>query len=349
MTNNLPEPTPKDRIRTAALALGFEAVGFTSAALPNTAREGLKVFVEGGYHGDMAWMETRMAERGDPQMLWPAARSILCLGMNYGPSENPLSLLPQKSRGAISAYAQKRDYHDVLKKRQRQLASWIAKEFNCEVKIFIDTAPVMEKPLAQQAGIGWQGKHTNLVSRQQGSWLFLAEIFMTLELEADAPETDHCGACTRCIDICPTRAIIAPGKLDARKCIAYLTIEHKGPVPHELRPLLGNRIYGCDDCLSICPWNKFATPTPHADLQGTGELWGPQLSELALLDDAAFRTKFSGSPVKRIGRNRFVRNVLNAIGNSGDRGLLPVTQALSNDADEVIREAAEWACRRLAE
>lgn len=337
----------KDQIRASALGAGFDAVGFAPAALSDEVRARLADFIAKGHHGEMHWMENRIDQRGDPQKLWPEARSVICLGMNYGPAENPLTLLDQPQRGAISAYAQHRDYHDVLKKKQRVLASWIAREFSCDVKIFVDTAPVMEKPLAQLAGIGWQGKHTNLVSRAHGSWLFLAEIFTTLDLEPDAAETDHCGACRRCLDVCPTNAFVGPYQLDARRCIAYLTIEHKGSIPHELRPLIGNRIYGCDDCLSVCPWNKFAAPTPHADLRGKGELWGPQLAHLVSLDDATFRAKFSGSPVKRIGRDRFVRNVLIAIGNSGDLTLMRHAEKLLSDGNVVVAEAAAWAVGRL--
>lgn len=341
------DQTIKDQIRDAALQHGFDAVGFAPAALGDAARENLAAFLAAGYHGDMGWLAARADERGDPQKLWSEAKSIVCLGLNYGPSINPLTQLDAKSHGAISVYAQGDDYHEVIKKKQRALASWIANTFSCDVKIFVDTAPVMEKPLAQLAGLGWQGKHTNLVSRQHGSWLFLAEIFTTLDLQPDTADTDHCGQCRKCLDICPTQAFVGPYKLDARRCISYLTIEHKGIIPDELKALMGNRIYGCDDCTAICPWNKFVhtTDTPAFLPRSTNQL--PLLAELAQLDDAAFRARFSKSPVKRIGRDRFVRNVLIAIGNSGERALLPVAAALCDDASDVVRDSAGWAVQRL--
>ncbi|MGE3769487.1 MAG: tRNA epoxyqueuosine(34) reductase QueG [Bdellovibrionales bacterium] len=338
----------KSKIRDAALKAGFDAVGFAPASLSDITRERLQEFLAKGLHGEMDWLANRAEQRGNPQALWPEAKSVICLGMNYGPDINPLTQLEDKTRGAISVYAQGDDYHDVLKKKQRALASWIATEFKCDVKIFVDTAPVMEKPLAQNAGLGWQGKHTNLVSRQHGSWLFLAEIFTTLDLEPDAAETDHCGNCRACLDVCPTQAFIAPYQLDARRCISYLTIEHKGPIPEDLRPLMGNRIYGCDDCTAVCPWNKFATPTDMAEFRPRAVNKTPPLAELAQLDDAAFRTRFSKSPIKRIGRDRFVRNVLIAIGNSGDKSLAPVAQRLANDLAFVVSDAAAWALKRLA-
>lgn len=339
--------TIKNQIRDAALARGFDAVGFAPAALSDETRARLAEFLAAGYHGDMGWLANRADERGDPQKLWPAAHSVICLGMNYGPEIDPLSQLGKKSHGAISVYAQGDDYHDVLKKKQRVLAGWIANTFQCEVKIFVDTAPIMEKPLAQLAGLGWQGKHTNLVSRQHGSWLFLAEIFTSLDLEPDAPDTDHCGQCRKCLDICPTQAFLGPYQLDARRCISYLTIEHKGIIPDDLKPLMGNRIYGCDDCTAICPWNKFAHVTDTAEFAPRAGNKTPPLAELAMLDDAAFRARFSKSPIKRIGRDRFVRNVLVAIGNSGDATLKPTAESLLNDASDVVRDSAAWAVRQL--
>jgi epoxyqueuosine reductase len=273
---------------------------------------------------------------------------VIALGLSYAPDDDPLATLARAERGTISVYARNRDYHDVVKGMLKHLAQFIVSRFGPEVKVFVDTAPVMEKPLAERAGIGWQGKHTNLVSRTHGSWLFLGEIYTTLDIAPDEPHADHCGSCTRCLDICPTDAFPAPYRLDATRCISYLTIEHHGAIPHELRPLIGNRIYGCDDCLAVCPWNRFARATPHDKLRARAELTGPRLADLAALDDARFRTMFSGSPIKRIGRDRFVRNVLIAIGNSGDPALLPVATRLTGDANTVVAEAAEWACARLS-
>jgi epoxyqueuosine reductase len=332
-------------IRQKALSLGFEAVGFASAALAAEAGAGLKAFLADGKHGDMGWLEARADQRVSPQALWPEAKSVVVVGLNYGPDHNPLENLEQPDRGNISVYARNRDYHDVLKKKLRVLARWMAETCAAEVKLFVDTAPVMEKPLAQAAGLGWQGRHTNLVSREFGSWLFLGEVFTTLELEPDKAETDHCGGCSRCLDICPTRAIVAPYRIDARRCISYLTIEHKTHIPRELRPLMGNRIYGCDDCLSICPWNKFAEKSQTPELLPKGEHSLPLLAELAGLDDAGFRARFSGSPVKRIGRDRFVRNVLIALGSSGG-GVDAVTGLLDDDSP-LVRAAAVWALSRL--
>jgi epoxyqueuosine reductase len=338
----------KTAIREKALAAGFDAVGFAPAALAAETRQHLHDFIAAGRHGDMGWLPDKADRRGDPQILWPEARTVLVLGQNYGPAEDPLEILGQKDRGAISVYARHRDYHDVVKKRLKEVGRWIASTYACEIKVFVDTAPVMEKPLAREGGIGWQGKHTNLVSRSFGSWLFLGEIYLALDLPMDAAEDDHCGACSRCLDICPTAAFPAPYQLDARRCISYLTIEHAGPIPHELRPLMGNRIYGCDDCLAVCPWNKFATPTPHAPLMARTDLTAPRLATLAALDDAAFRALFSGSPVKRIGRDRFLRNVLIAIGNSRAPELLPVVEGLLSDPAPVVRGAAVWALAKLA-
>jgi epoxyqueuosine reductase len=295
----------------------------------------------------MDWMETTAGRRGDPRALWPEVRSVIMLGLNYGPAHDPLAILQQRALGAVSVYAQGDDYHEIIKPRLKALARWLVAQAGGDVKVFVDTAAVMEKPLAEAAGLGWQGKHTNLVSLQQGSWLFLGAIFTTLELPPDAPLRDHCGSCSACLDICPTAAFTAPYRLDARRCISYLTIEHKGPIPRELRPLMGNRIYGCDDCLAVCPWNKFAEAGREAKLAARAMLRAPSLADLARLDDAAFRTLFSKSPVKRTGRDRFIRNVLNAIGNSGDLALAPEAERLLDDASPLVRGAAVWALARL--
>ena len=316
-------------------------------AVPD-AKAHLERFLAGGAHGDMTWMETTAERRGDPRLLWPEVRSIAMLGMNYGPDHDPLAILGARSHGAISVYAQTHsDYHDVIKKRLKTLARWLIGEAGGDVKVFVDTAAVMEKPLAASAGLGWQGKHTNLVSRELGSWLFLGAIFTTLELPPDAAEADHCGTCRACLDICPTSAFPEPYRLDARRCISYLTIEHKGPIPREFRAPIGNRIYGCDDCLAACPWNKFAQAGREAKLAARGELRAPELAELARLDDAAFRTKFAGTAIKRTGRDRFVRNVLIAIGNSGDAALAHDAERLLSDASPLVRGAAVWALSRL--
>jgi epoxyqueuosine reductase len=299
-------------------------------------------------HGGMGWMEARAEQRAHPRALWPEAASVISLGLNYAPDDDPLASLAQRDRATISVYARNRDYHDVVKKRLKALGQWMVRQFRgSELKVFVDTAPVMEKPLAQQAGLGWQGKHTNLVSRAQGSWLFLGEVFTTLDLAPDAAERDHCGSCDACLRICPTDAFPSPYRLDARRCISYLTIEHHGPIPEALRAKMGNRIYGCDDCLAVCPWNKFATAHTEPAFAPRDALTAPKLAELATLDDAAFRALFSGSPIKRIGRNRFVRNVLVAIGNSGDPALRPVAQGLCDDPDPVVADCARWAVERL--
>jgi epoxyqueuosine reductase len=295
----------------------------------------------------MAWMAEKADRRADPRVLWPQVRSIIMLGMNYGPDGDPLSVLAARGRGAISVYARGDDYHDVIKPRLKAIARWLVEHADSDVKVFVDTAPVMEKPLAQAAGIGWQGKHTNLVSRELGSWLFLGAIFTTLDLPPDAPERDHCGVCRACLDVCPTAAFPAPYRLDARRCISYLTIEHKGPIARELRPLIGNRIYGCDDCLAVCPWNKFAQAGREAKLAAREVLQAPPLAELARLDDPGFRALFAKSPVKRIGRTRFIRNVLIAIGNSGDAALAVEAERLLDDSSPLIRGAAVWALGRL--
>ena len=337
----------KERLVAQALAEGFVACRVCRPdAVPEVPNR-LAAFVEAGYHGQMGWMEDRMTWRGNPAALWPEARSVIMLAESYAPKHNPLDVLEQPEKGAISVYAQGRDYHDIVKKRLKRLARWLIAQEPCEVKVFVDTAPVSEKALGQAAGLGWQGKHTNLLSRDWGNWAFIGSVFSTLELSPDAPEVDHCGSCTACQDICPTDAFPAPYQLDARRCISYLTIEHKGPVDHELRALMGNRIYGCDDCLAICPWNKFATAA--SDMRYHGREVAPSdLAELAQLDDAAFRTRFSGSPIKRIGRDRFVRNVLYAIGNSGMPALRAVAEGLQHDTDATVAEAARWAVTRLS-
>jgi epoxyqueuosine reductase len=336
-----------DAIRARATTLGFDAVGFAPAALADDTRTRLRDFLAAGQHGEMAWLADRAEQRGDPRALWPDARSVICVGFSYAPREDALATLARPDRGNISVYARSRDYHDVLKGKLKHLAQFVATRFAAEVKVFVDTAPVMEKPLAALAGLGWQGKHTNLVSRRHGSWLFLGEIYTTLDLPHDAPHADRCGSCTRCLRACPTDAFPAPYRLDATRCISYLTIEHAGPIPEALRPAFGNRIYGCDDCLAVCPWNRFAQAAQEAKLAARDDLIAPDLAALAALDDAGFRTRFAGSPIKRIGRNRFVRNVLVAIGNSADPSLRPHAERLAADADPVVAETARWAAARL--
>jgi epoxyqueuosine reductase len=349
LTPRMAQTHQRDLIRDRALALGFDAVGFGEARLGPESRQRLAAFLAAGQHGDMGWLATRAEQRAQPAVLWPEARSVIALGLSYAPSTDPLAPLQQPDRGTISAYARGRDYHDLLKGKLKHLAAFVASRFGAGVKVFVDTAPVMEKPLAEAAGLGWMGKHTNVVSRKHGSWLFLGEIYTTLAIPPDAPHENRCGSCSRCVSVCPTDAFPAPYRLDATRCISYLTIEHKGPIPHELRPMMGNRIYGCDDCLAVCPWNRFAEATTHPGLQPREELTAPALAELAALDDAGFRRLFSGSPIKRIGRDRFVRNVLNAIGNSGDETLRPVAEHLADDASPVVAEAARWAAERLRE
>ena len=347
LADRRPLADAKAAIRDRALALGFDAVGFCPAELGSEARERLAAFLAAGQHGDMGWLAARAAQRCHPRALWAEARSVIALGLSYAPPDDPLASLQQGDRGTISTYARNRDYHDVVKGMLKHLAQFIVSRFGTGVKVFVDTAPVMEKPLAAQAGLGWQGKHTNLVSRTHGSWLLLGEIYTTLDIPPDAPHADRCGSCTRCVSVCPTDAFPAPYRLDATRCISYLTIEHEGPVPHALRPLMGNRIYGCDDCLAVCPWNRFARATPHAKLRARADLTAPRLAELATLDDAGFRALFSGSPIKRIGRNRFVRNVLIAIGNARDPSLWHAAARLRADPDPVVAEAAAWACEQL--
>ena len=341
-------PDEKGAIRARALALGFDAVGFAPASLSPDARARLGAFLAAGQHGDMGWLADRVEQRGHPQALWAEARSVIVLGLSYAPEGDALATTRRPDRGAISVYARNRDYHAVVKGMLKHLAQFVASRFGPAVKVFVDTAPVMEKPLAQSAGLGWQGKHTNLVSRSAGSWLFLGEIFTTLALHPDPPHADRCGTCDRCQVACPTAAFPAPYRLDATRCISYLTIEHRGPIDPALRPLMGNRIYGCDDCLAVCPWNRFAGAAREAKLRPREELVAPRLAELAALDDAGFRALFSGSPVKRIGRDRFVRNVAIAIGNSADPALAPAAAHLAADADPVVAEAGAWAAARLA-
>jgi epoxyqueuosine reductase len=336
----------KQQITAKAAALGFAATGFTRASLPPGKLAYLQEFLATGQHGSMGWMAERVTQRAHPQALWPEALSVISLGFSYAPVGDALANLSKKDIGNISVYARNRDYHDIIKGKLKHLAQFIAARGE-GVKVFVDTAPVMEKPLAEQAGLGWQGKHTNLVSRAHGSWLFLGEIYTTLALEPDAPARDLCGSCTACQTACPTDAFPAPYKLDARRCISYLTIEHAGPIPEEFRSAIGNRIYGCDDCLAVCPWNKFAQAGREQKLAAREDLTAPLLAELALLDDAGFRAKFAGSPIKRIGRNMFARNVAIAIGNSGEVGLLPVAEQLAADDDPVVAEAGEWAVERL--
>jgi epoxyqueuosine reductase len=339
----------KAALASEARALGFDCVGVTSPDAIAEAAGHFRAFLDTGAHGEMDWLAANPERRADPRGLWPAVRSVIMLGVNYGPDENPLAILESRASGAISVYAQGEDYHDLIKKRLKALARWLVATSGGEVKVFVDTAAVMEKPLAQAAGLGWQGKHTNLVSREFGSWLFLGAIFTTLDLPRDAADTDHCGSCQACIDICPTSAFPAPYKLDARRCISYLTIESKGAIPHEFRKAIGNRIYGCDDCLAVCPWNKFAQEGREAKLAAREDLRAPSLDELARLDDATFRARFTKSPVKRIGRDRFVRNVLIAIGNSGDGTLAREAKRLLNDDSPLVRGAAVWALSQLLE
>jgi len=342
----------RETIRAMALEAGFDAVGFAPAALGAEARDGLARFLAGGHHGDMGWLAAKAERRSDPRALWNDARSVIVLAANYGPESDPIARMTElgrHGRGWISVYAQNRDYHDVLKKRLKALGRRIHDEFAAGVKIFVDTAPVMEKPLAALAGLGWQGKHTNLVSRTFGSWLFLGEVYTDLDLTPDAAEEDHCGSCSRCLDVCPTNAFPAPYQLDARRCISYLTIEHKGHIPRDLRAAIGNRVYGCDDCLSVCPWNKFAVATREPAFLPRLERTAARLTDMAALDDAGFRTVFAGSAVKRTGRDRFVRNILIAIGNSNDPTLLPTVLRLLADRSPLVRAMAIWALSRLAE
>ncbi len=338
----------RESIRNLLLGSGFDAARFTAPVLPDGTKERLRVFLEEGRHGDMAWMRTHEERRADPKMLWSEVRSIIVVGHNYAPPINPLTQLGERHQGLISAYARGADYHEVMKKKLRAICGVLSARHACDVKLFVDTAPVMEKPLAAQAGMGWQGKHSCLVSRDFGSWLFLGEIFTTLDLPPDASEPDHCGTCRKCLDICPTDAFVAPYQLDARRCISYLTIEHPSHIPTEFRAKIGNRIYGCDDCLAVCPWNKFAQTARESAYLARDAMDLPALSELLTLDDAAFRQYFRGSPVKRIKRARFIRNVLIAAGNSGERIYLPLIEKLLKDDSPLVRAAAIWAVLRLA-
>ncbi|MBT3306039.1 MAG: tRNA epoxyqueuosine(34) reductase QueG [Alphaproteobacteria bacterium] len=335
----------KSTINDRAAGLGFDVVRFTAAGADPADAQALSRFLKEGRHGNMAWLDNTDGRRGNPKALMADAKTIIVLGANYGPASE-VGKIPQ-DRGAISVYARGRDYHDVLKKKMKQLARWLAENHDCDVKVFVDTAPIMEKPLAQRAGLGWQGKHTNLVSREFGSWLFLAEIFTTLDLPPDPPETDHCGTCDRCIRACPTDALTVPYQIDPRRCVSYLTIEHKDSIAPDLMTEMGNRLYGCDDCLAACPWTKYQRPTLFEAFLPRAELTMPQLGDLAALNDAEFRKFFSGSPVKRTGRDRFVRNVLIAIGNSGDERLLPGAHSLTEDASPLVADAARWAVHRL--
>lgn len=336
------------RLKETACAEGFTACGICRPdAVPEAAGR-LRAFLDAGAHGQMAWMERRAEWRGDPTALWPEARAVVMLAESYAPSEDPRGILGHRSLGAISVYAQGRDYHDLVKRRLKRLGGWLVAETGAAIKVFVDTAPVMEKPLAEAAGLGWQGKHTNLLGRGFGNWVFLGAIFTTHPLPPDPPERDHCGSCRACLEACPTNAFPAPYRLDARRCISYLTIEHQGPVDPDLRPALGNRIYGCDDCLAACPWNKFAVAAREIGYAARVELGRPRLADLAGLDDADFREVFAGSPIKRIGRDRFARNVAYAIGNSGDPGLLPAARHLAGDPDPVVAEAGAWAAGRLS-
>ena len=338
----------KARIFEKAAELGFCAWGIARADAVQEAGIRLKEWIAAGHHGEMAWMEARSEQRASPQGLWPEAKSVIALAMSYAPASDPLALAEAKDRGRISVYAQGTDYHKVVKKALKAMGRWLADECGCQLKVFVDTAPVMEKPLSAAAGIGWQGKHSNLLNREHGSWLFLGVIYTTLDLEPDQPAEPHCGSCTRCIDACPTGAIVAPNLVDARRCISYLTIEHAGPIPHEFREAIGNRIYGCDDCLAVCPWNRFASQAQaNRAFAPRPELAAPALADLLALDDAAFRDLFSGSPIKRIGVKRMIRNCLIAAGNSGDRSLRPAAERHLSSDDPVVADAARWAVERL--
>ncbi len=345
---NLVNPSILGQLKERALAEGFAAIGIAPAALAPEAGQRLQDWLADGCHGDMLWMENRAGERASPDVLWPEVRSVIMLGMSYAPADDPMVLADHPDRARVSVYARGRDYHDVVKGALKRLAGWLAHEAGVGVKVFVDTAPVMEKALAEAASIGWQGKHSNVVSKEHGSWLFLGAIYTTAELEPDARGEDRCGSCRACQDICPTDAFPAPYRVDARRCISYLTIEHKGPIPHEFRGAIGNHIYGCDDCLAVCPWNKFAeSAAANKAFLPRAELVAPRIADLLTLDDAAFRTLFAGSPVKRTGRDRFVRNVLIAAGNSGDAALVPAVVALLDDPAPVVRGAAIWALGRL--
>jgi epoxyqueuosine reductase len=337
----------RDQLAAKASALGFDQFGITKATTSEQVIEGFRTFIKLGRHASLNWLAERMHQREHPQALWPEAKSVIMLGVNYGPKEDPRLLLGHKNMANISVYARGKDYHDLVKKRLKALARWMVAEYACDLKVFVDTAPVPEKPLAAAAGLGWQGKHTNMVSTQYGSWLFLGAIYTDMELPADTAHGDQCGSCTACLDACPTDAFPAPYEIDAGRCISYLTIEHKGPIPLEFRKAMGNRIYGCDDCLAACPWNKFAQVSAEAAFHARAELGAPELGDLVGLDDASFRQVFSGSPIKRIGRDRFIRNVLIAIGNSDDKSYLPMVDGLLADDSDIVRDAADWAQAQL--
>ena len=344
-----PAPDLREHIRAQALELGFDSCGFGPASIPERNRARYVDFITSGQHGTMDWMEARLDQRSDPQTLWPEARSVVVVGLNYGPEDNPLDRLSQPERANFSVYAENRDYHDILKKRLKRLGRWIAEQTGGQpLKVFVDTAPVPEKALAAQTTVGWQGKHSNLVSPTYGSWLFLGVIYLSFDVPADAPATDQCGSCTRCIDICPTRAIPAPYTLDATRCLAYLSIEHKGSIPVEFRKAMGNRIYGCDDCLAVCPWNKFATATAEAGFKPRDIVEQAQLLDFTNFDDAAFRAAFSGSPVKRIGIERFLRNLAICLGNSGHEKAREPLQQLARSENAVVAESAQWALTQLS-
>ncbi len=338
----------KTSLKDEAHRLGFDSLRVTQARLDDGISHDFDAFIAGGFHGDMVWMSNTAERRRDPKTLWPEAKTAILLGLNYGPRHDPLPLLEHTDRGFISVYARGRDYHDIIKRKLKALGRWLIDHAGGDVKVFVDTAPILEKPLAAAAGLGWQGKHTNLVSRDFGSWLFIGEILTTLELPPDPAETDHCGSCRRCLDVCPTEAFLTCGQIDARRCISYLTIEHKGHIDRDLRPLMGNRIYGCDDCLAVCPWNKFSRTASAQALELREALDGPLLSDLVSLNDAEFRAMFKGSPIKRLGRDRFVRNVLIAMGNSEDPKLADAVIPLCRDDSPLVRAMAAWALLRLA-
>ena len=351
MEYNIVDTPVRNQIRDFALKSGFIAVGFAPATLSSKNKDNMTEFIERGYHGDMGWLSAKADLRASPQALWPDVKSVITLGISYAPTEDPLENLSNPAVGNISVYSRGRDYHEVLKKRLRVVGRWISDNFSCDIKIFVDTAPVMEKPIAQKAGLGWQGKHTNLVSRTHGSWLFLGEIFTTLNLSIIETKEDslgeYCGSCQRCLDVCPTNAFPAPYKLDARRCISYLTIEHKGLIDRDLRPLIGNRIYGCDDCLAVCPWNKFASAAADPDFDSNEQFNSPNLIQLAKLTDEEFRKLFSKTAIKRIGRERFIRNVLIALGNLKNEKAIPVILSLLIDPEPIVRGSAIWALSRI--